>query len=274
MLNYYQGVKQERRFFNRTKIYDALSKVTINKPVKPIDCDRLKPTDGVTKLIRFLEEKSIKATEARITFDISTLTKQYILQLLYDIEEFCPKGSVRIIYTEPGVYGRGKFKRLSYGVEETVIVPRFEGSQLPECKSALIVFLGYESHRTLAAIEKCEPDLVIAVFGDPPYYPGWDKYSLKSHRYILSMPDVMTYKMPTRDPSEVRKGLTRVWDEFRKDYPNMYISPTGTKVQTIGIYEFARSHTMVRIIYPIPKGYLESYYSTGYGKVWEYFLSC
>jgi len=172
MFNYYQVAKQNRHFFNRTKIYDALSPATINKPVKPIDCDRLKPIDGVKKFISFLVEKNIKSTEARITIDISTFTKQYILNLLYEIEEFFKICSIRILYIEPGIYGKGKFKRLSYGVEDIVTVSRFEGKQILGEKTALIVFLGYESHRTLSIIEKCEPDLIIAVIGNPPYYPG------------------------------------------------------------------------------------------------------
>lgn len=276
MFNYYQVTKQNRHFFNRTKIYDALSSVTINKPVKPIDCDRLNPIDGTKKLIDLFEERNIKSSEAKITIDISTFTKQYILNLLSEIEEFfkMSSSSIRILYTEPGTYGKGEFKRLSYGVEDIVTVPRFEGKQIPGGKTALVVFLGYESHRTLAAIEKCEPDLIIAVIGDPPYYPGWEKYSLEAHSFLLSMPDVKKFEMSARDPDEVREGLTKVWDEFNKDYPNMYISPIGTKLQTIGIYEFARSHPRVKIIYPIPKGYLESYYTTGYGKIWEYFLPC
>lgn len=272
MFNYYQVVKQNRHFFNRTKIYDALSLVTINKPVRPIDCDRLNPIDGVKKFISFLKKNNIKSKKARITIDISTFTKQYILNLLCGIEEFFKMYSIRILYTEPHHYGRGKFQRLSYGIEDIITVPRFEGKQIPGGKTALVVFLGYESHRTLAAIEKCEPDLIIAVIGNPPYYPGWEKYSLETHSFLLSMPDVKKFEMSARDPDEVREGLTKVWDEFNKDYPNMYISPIGTKLQTIGIYEFVRCYPTVRIVYPIPKGYLESYYTTGYGKIWEYFL--
>jgi hypothetical protein len=274
MFNYYQGEKQNRRFFNREKIYDSLSSITIKKPVEPIDCDRLNPLEGVEKFIIFLEKNGIGMMEgAKITIDISTFTKQYILQLLRDIENYFEEQcSIRILYTEPGIYGRGGFKRLSYGIEDIVIVPRFEGKHMPDCKTALVVFLGYESHRTLAAIEELEPDLVIAVIGDPPYYPKWDEYSLKTHSYLLSMPDIKIYKMPAREPDAVREGLIRIWNEFSKDYPNIYISPIGTKLQTIGIYEFARFHPAVRVIYPIPQGYLENYYTIGYGKTWEYFL--
>lgn len=273
MFNYYQKVKENRHFFNRTKIYDALSSITINKPVKPIDCDRLKPNDGVRKIFSFLKEHNIKPTETRITIDISTFTKQYILRLLYDIEEFFQtKCSIRILYTEPAVYWRGVFKRLSYGVEDVVIVPKFEGKTVPDGKTALIVFLGYESHRTLATIKKYEPDLTIAVIGDPPYYPGWDKYSISAHSNLLSKPDVRKYKMSAKDPGAVKEELSKVWNELNKDYPNMYIAPVGTKLQTVGIYEFVRYHPTVKIVYPIPKGYLESYYTTGYGRTWEYFL--
>lgn len=273
MFNYYGGRKQVLRLFNRTKILDYLSLVTMNKRVIQINCDRVEPLDGMEKFEDLIYEMNIKLKDMAITVDISTFTKQYLLVLLRKIESLLKPKYVRVLYTEPGVYGRGDFKRLSFGVKNVVVVPEFVGKEVEGKKLLLVVFLGYEVHRTLAVIEKYEPDLLIAVVGRPPYYEGWDEFSIKTHQYLLSKPDVLKYEMPAREPNIVRDKLIRILNDFHKDFPNMYISPTGTKLQTVGIYEFVRRYQTARIVYAIPKDYLESYYTMGSGETWEYYLT-
>ena len=273
MFNYYGGRRQALRLFNRTKILDYLSLVTTNKPVKQINCDRVEPLDGMEKLVDIFNKISLKQKGMVVTIDISTFTKQYLLVLLRKIESLLEPDYIRLLYTEPGVYGKGEFKRLSFGVKSAVVVPGFVGKEVEGGNLLLVVFLGYEVHRTLAVIEKYEPDLLIAVVGNPPYYEGWKEFSIKAHQYLLSKPDVLKYEMPAREPNIVRDELIKILKDFYKDFPNIYISPTGTKLQTVGIYEFVRRYQMTRIVYAIPKDYLERYYTIGSGEMWEYYLN-
>ena len=249
---------------------DFLSSVSLHLPAFEINCDRNEPLDGMEKLESALRTLGSKQ-ETPVTIDISTFTKQYLLTLLRRIESLLHPDSVRLLYTEPGIYGKGEFKRLTYGVKDVVVVPEFIGEE-KEGKLLLVVFLGYEAHRTLAVIEKYEPDLLIAVVGKPPYYERWDDFSVKAHRFLLSRPEVVRWEMPTRDPDGVRNGLERISEKFCDEFTNMYVSPSGTKLQTVGIYEFARVHPNARIVYAIPGEYLESYYTVGSGETWAYYL--
>jgi hypothetical protein len=244
-----------------------------------IHCDKDDSIDGLVKLKEVLKNRDL--SEGRITIDITTFTKQYLLVLLKSIRQDYPSASIRILYT-PGYYevssSHPEKTALSWGVKEIKPVPGFLGNCLPWQDDILVLFLGYEGERAFQIMQKLEPKKTIAVLPSPPSYPHADRPTYTLNKRILSRPidEVERYEADALDPESTRDLLLELSKKYEdEERCNLIISPICTKIQTLGILLFfwTKKDTNAQVIYTLPFWYNEKKYTSGFpNHVLEYII--
>ncbi|HCU35994.1 MAG TPA: hypothetical protein DGT21_11265 [Armatimonadetes bacterium] len=245
-------------------------------PVDVLWCDKDDPMHGMFKLQEILG-RDRTADHLRITVDITTFTKQYLLVLLKWIEHHLPNAAVRTVYT-PGQYGetRAQQARFTWGVKDIVTVPMYGMPPSPESSDVLVIFLGYERERTYRLWRTLEPDLTIAVIGVPPAFPGANYTSEILNARILNSKtdDIAIRSCSAVDPADAARLLCDVAAEH--EGCNLVVAPLGTKMQTLGLYLFSRRREgrAAQIMYALPLRYDEKYYTVGHTSyVYEFDLA-
>lgn len=271
--DYTRNAHQNELFVNLSNRLAEKGKGTI------IYCDKDDPSDGLIKLKNLLKNKDL--SEGRITVDITTFTKQYLLVLLKLIRLDYPSASIRTLYT-PGYYQvsptRPEKNALSWGVKEIKPVLGFLGNCQPWKDDILVLFLGYEGDRAFQIRQKLEPKKTIAVLPNPPSYPYSDRptYALNSKILSLSKDEIEVYESDPLDPESSRDLLVKLSKKYEDEEKcNLIISPLCTKIQTLGILLFflIKKDTNSQVIYSLPFWYNEKKYTSGYPKyVLEYII--
>lgn len=244
-----------------------------------VHCDKDDAIDGLVKLKEVLRNRDL--SQAKITIDITTFTKQYLLVLLKSIRQDYPSASIRILYT-PGYYivspSHPERSALSWGVKEIKPVPGFLGNCLPWQNDILVLFLGYEGERAFQIKQKLEPKKTIAVLPNPPSYPCADRptYTLNNRILSRSRDEVEICKADALDPESTRDLLLKLSKKYEdEERYNLIISPLCTKIQTLGILLFfwVKKETNAQVIYSLPFWYNEKKYTSGFPNyVLEYII--
>ena len=244
-----------------------------------IHCDRDDPVDGLVKLKEVLKNRDL--SEGRITIDITTFTKQYLLVLLNSIRQDYSSASIRTLYT-PGYYkvspSHPEKTALSWGVKEIKPVPGFLGNCLPWQDDILVLFLGYEGERAFQIMQKLEPQKTVAVLPNPPSYPHADRptYALNSRILSRSKDEVERCEANPLDPENTRDLLLELSKNYEDEKRcNLIISPLCTKIQTLGILLFfwTKKDTNAQVIYASPFWYNEKKYTSDFPNyVLEYII--
>lgn len=206
-----------------------------------------------------------RAPLMRVTVDITTLTKRYLLILLDCMRRMLPQAKIRLLYT-PGVYASNEV--LSWGVKEVSVLPYLGGACSESSKKrALALLLGYEGERAYSILRYVEPMFTLAVVANPPTHPGDDIPSRKRNRIILEDPRTVEVEVPALWPDETQKILRQWYEKPEyKDY-TWYISPLGTKMQTVGVYLFFESlppDSRAEVLYASPLKYNKKKYTVDY----------
>jgi hypothetical protein len=241
------------------------------REIEPENCDKYELSGFINFLHAFSNENP---SLTRITIDISTFTKQYLLILLRHIRSNYPNATIRLLYT-PGYYNTRQ--SLSWGIKDITYLPLFGSiDKIDSLKNILILLLGYEGERAYAIWKYIDPDLTVAVIGSPPSHHGADLPSRSANRIILSHPNTIEEEIPSLDPNCTRDLLNRWY--FNEKYENYMfsIAPLGTKMQTVGLYLFfeeSNNAPRAQIIYASPLLYNKKKYTTDYHKnIREFYL--
>jgi hypothetical protein len=221
--------------------------------------------------------KDFKSLE-RITIDITTFTKAYLLNLLGYLRDRYPKAKFRIVYTK-GIYSENE--PLTWGVKNITILPHYGRKWRDKKNSVLVLFLGYEDDRAYGIKEYIDPFKTIAVIADPPTYMGADKPSKVFNAAILNDPEKIKINFSAMDPFETKNKLSELYKSKEHEALGFFISPLGTKMQVVGVYLFFEEEinpnlgaARAQIVYSLPAKYNEKKYTVNYEEkqVWEFYM--
>jgi len=218
------------------------------------------------------------ASLERITIDITTFTKSYLLNLLGYLRDRYPKAKFRIIYTK-GIYSENE--PLTWGVKNITILPHYGRKWRDLKNSVLVLLLGYEDDRAYGIKEYIDPLKTIAVIANPPTYLGADKPSKVLNAAILNDPETIKINVSAMDPLETKNKLSELYKN--NEYKNLgfFIAPLGTKMQVVGVYLFFEKEinpdmgaARAQIVYSHPAKYNEKTYTIKYDRkqVWEFYM--
>jgi len=228
-----------------------------SKGVFIISCRRDGAADAIAHLSNIWRRCQPRETDnAFVTIDISGFTKIYLLQLLHFLIITHGLGLPRMVHTTQTYLPT----KLTKGVTQITTIPNFYGDIVIDRPKTLVLFLGFESDRTLAVWKHLNPERTIALITNPPRNEN-DKYvdyAEKNNDYLLCQPSVERRDVPSDNPYAVRKVLEAIYAETKGSH-NMVIGPFGTKSQLIGIFLFCLENPKAQVVYSHPMKYTRSY---------------
>ncbi len=258
-----------KREINHNKILRYLTGKSIVKELIFNESDAVKSFMGENgvQLKNILAEWGDKP----IVFDISVFTKRHLLMMLSWIFDSSLDKQLSVVYSEPEDYDAEVDLPLSFGVASLQAVPGFSG--LADCSRPLrmVILLGFEGERALAAYELLQPIHTVALVGDPPYRANWKGRAEKLNAALLERlrpQDIGS--IDCVDPEKVAAELTlHLGEPTTMSDCVQVICPLGTKPQALGVFLYTRSKTdSPAILYLSPLRHNELFYSHGIGPTW------
>jgi len=277
MLKY--DVHEEENNRNWEKLIRILGNIS-ETPFLTSDYFVTDPFKSESKFVDTLNMIAKQSSISSVTIDITSLSSASIIQILDLLFHSMQKAlkQIRIIYTEAEKYFPLKkdIKRrmpedvyLSSGVKEVITIPRFSGIFLPGYSTLLIIFLGFDPIRARGAIDFFQPSKKIGIVGVPPQEDRkWRADEVKRRNLkIFDEKDEMIL-LSTFYYEETILKLNELYENFSTK-SNMAICPLGSRLQTLGVFLFAKKHPDVKLLSPIPMEFHPKRYSKGYTKTWQ-----
>lgn len=235
-----------------------------------ITIDEQNPIPVLMDLINKIDNACLNPDRKKITLDVSTMIKWHILLFLKYLDLKNLLKNVRILYTEPLDYETNLFNPLSFGIKKIFPIPLFSGEHDFSNESMLIIMLGYEGNRALALLEKKDPNKCLLLVAKPPYHDEWEGRTEDMNKPVINLVGKSNIRyIDSRNPTIVANQLNEILSDPSVSSFNHYISPLGTKPQTIGLYLYLATNPQNTIlIYGSPLRHNELFYSHGIGDTW------
>jgi hypothetical protein len=257
---------------HHTAVIDQLRKHTRSEP-EIVDFSLDKP---VQFLKEFMRKAGGYSKQQSVTVDITTFPRQEMMLLLKLFDQQPDRGSLRLLYAEPGKYAtesQNKEDRwLTRGVTAVHSIPGFCGIQYPQLGKLLVMILGHEGERTFITLRRHQPDKVILLAqGEKQYRVGLAKISSLENQNLIDQfgpGAVWSQELPAHGVAETQNELEQIIRSSRSQY-NVFVASNGTKLQLVGSYMAIRNYLEVQVTYACPALYNWEHYSNGCGSVWE-----
>ena len=253
---------------------------------QPVDFDRFHPDFSFDQIRRILESLH----PPLVIVDVSAMSKMAILLCL----EVCRFLNLPlwVFYSEAAKYYpleeeyrsakvNGQIHRPTIqvytGVGQVVRSTRLASVGMQGEPIAAIMFMSFNEMLTQALINSIYPSRLLLINGRPPEHKWREEATAWIHETLRKeWPEddnriSRKTRMPIRTTStlDYRQTVNVLLDLYwtlATDY-RIVASPTGSKMQALGLYLARALHPDIHIEYPTPKGYLPQY-STGIGKTW------
>ncbi len=184
--------------------------------------------------------------KARILLDITTLGLGEILNILLALKSGGHR-SVEFIYAEPGEYSsedsaaQGKEYKLTKNCRFQAI-QGFAHEYQSNMGASHAFFFGFESGRMRNALIQRDIDdqqnyRIKVILGVPAFQCGWEHNSVVSHLNLLEEIDIREPSISYCQANSIRESYLTLWDlyrQLRSEKECFYVSPFGTKPQTVG----------------------------------------
>lgn len=208
-----------------------------------------------------------------ITIDISTFTKDLLLNLLFYLNNFLRIKKLRLLYTLPRRYASPEEGGLSYGIKNIHMPPMYWNGWSPIKDDLMIILLGYEETRAWSLIDRFNADLNWLFITSPGPKPELNSYCEEYNRRLLN--EILPInKVPAIDPIKTSAILSNHITKDVAEKYNIFISPLGTKPQIIGVLYFYMHYPdiPINIITTTVVEHNVPYYSWGIGNSFESFF--
>lgn len=262
----------------REELINQMEKILRVKKIKnnyrKIFVEHGKDLEGILKFHALVKENNLNSKNLYITVDITTFTKNLLLNLILYLFNFLSIKKLRLLYTIPRRYASPQEGWLSFGIKSIHIPPMCWNEWSPLKDNLLIIILGFEEMRAWSLIDYFSADLNWVFITNPGSKPEWNLYCKKYNKRLL---DAIESKgeVPALDPFGVSNILSNyITLDIIKKY-NIFISPLGTKPQLIGILHFMMIHLdiPINIITTTVEEHNIPYYSWDIGETFEFFFT-
>lgn len=281
-------VGEHRRKEFTAELYRRLGHVDGRRKPEMLPTDGGDPLGLWRELTELLDHRGIELAGARVTVDISCLTRVQVAFLLRNMMVFGGVERLRVLYATPVMYHSEMSRRseLSSGYGEAVRFPyelaREGGTRTSSfgVRRVAFVYIGHEGDRVLNIWRSLDPDATV-VFdlegGDEQRTEITDsRNSLLLRRARLSDPSFHLIRLPWKGLSTSEPELDRAYQRWRKEYGPIEIAvvPFGPKPSLIPVARWSciQGGVPITIAYSSPRRYHGSY-SRGIQQVYEYVWS-
>jgi hypothetical protein len=216
-----------------------------------------------------------------VWMDISALPMQGICASLAAVRESLHGLITQVLYTEAATYfptkaeaAKSNFSQTSMSLEMSCnLIPKQFGGSSSEVSTCLVVFAGYEKHRSVGVVDELNPSKLVLVFGRPlrPELSWRLDWSQKLHKAIKSTRPTASEIESTFDPLGSLLLLNRYYGFLFADH-NISVSPICSKMQCVACYLFWERYRDVQLVFPLPVSYLPKRFSDGYRDTFQFTL--
>ena len=217
-----------------------------------------------------------------IWVDVSALPMQGICSTLAAVREALPGLAVRIMYTEANEYfptkkeaARTEREPLFAMSQEMLgnLIPKHFGGSSSEVSTCLLVFAGYEKHRSFGVVDELNPSKLVLVYGRPGNEQlSWRlPWSQRLHHELANRCPTASEIVSTLDPLESMRLLGKYYGFLFADH-NIAVSPVCSKMQCVACYLFWERYRDVQLVFPLPVSYLPRRFSRGYRETFQFTL--
>lgn len=207
--------------------------------------------------------------------DISGLTNYAICVVLYTCRKVFPFKAVKLFYTDADEYfpsesdyrqwsERGKSGNLrdltpslTSEMSTNLILDIFSGFTLRKDPTCLILFAGYEKHRSIGVIESVNPSKLVIIHGVPPEAgAGWrPQMSKELHETLVTERVRAEEECSLLDVGENIRLLSEYYEMLYDDH-NICIAPICGKMQAVATYLVWERFRDIQLNFPLPVHYL------------------
>ncbi|MFC5455030.1 hypothetical protein [Prosthecobacter fluviatilis] len=208
---------------------------------------------------------------APILLDITVFTKRHLLMMLRWLDDNGCWDRLFIAYTEPDEYDVSEYVPLSFGLKSIEQIPGFSACPDMSRPTHLMLFLGYEGDRALAAYEHVQPMCLSIAIPYPPYKPKWSGRTEQLNKELLALVGGNSLiRVDAVDPAGTVDAMNKTFGDpkVRSEYSRI-VCPIGTKPQTFGMYCYIREcEDPPAVLYPAPLRHNHGFFSHGIGPSW------
>jgi hypothetical protein len=242
--------------------------------------------DGGSELLAKISQILVPK-DKQIMIDVSGLPAHGICQSLYAVRSVFPVHRIVCVYTAAKEYyptereyranvsKRGVLNSvalpdsLTYEVADNVVLNTFPGYPIRHDQTCLFLFAGFEKHRSVAAIESCNPARLVVIYAksaEPKLY--WrEDLSRQLHADLFATVSRAEEALLTTQVAEMCDLLDEYYSMLYDDMA-VVLAPINSKLHTIACFLFWERFRDVQISFPIPVRYLPARSSKGVGSMY------
>jgi hypothetical protein len=256
---------------NFSKMNEILETNKLKNKLYIIDVEHGMTMNGILELHNYCKTNLLNSpTELKVTLDITTFTKELLLETLFYFTNILKIKKLRFLYTVPGKYASPEEGSLSYGIKKIKILPFFWNSWSSTKDDYLMVILGYEEMRAWSLISRFDANINTLLITRPGAKPEWDLHCEKYNERLLKE-NYANNELPAMEPSKVIQVFEEILlNEKLHERYNLFVAPFGTKPQILGIFYFMLKHPEfnINIITTTAVEHNTPYYSWGIGETY------
>ena len=230
---------------------------------------------------------SLPANIAKVGVDISGLPAYAIFATLEALRGAKPYAEIPVIYSSAEIYVptkedyNGILDKFSIGSNEEInLLPKsmakemadnlvfapFSGHRTGDGNSCLVLFAGYEPHRSAGVIDAINPTILLLIYGNPSDLTlSWRlEFSRRLHGKFERTRRCAIETVETQKVSESLELLERYYNYLIDDF-DLVIAPVCSKMQVIATFLFWERYPEVQVTFPIPIGYDPDFRPRGVG---------
>lgn len=219
-----------------------------------------------------------------VWFDVSGFTHFGAASTLSWVRRTFPDRTVRILYCEARTYyptlkdwhtlqrrrSSALPESLSVDMDSSVLTDEFTGFALRDQSTLLVLFPGYEPHRTLGLINEYNPQKILLVYTQPdrPSLLWRLEMSQWMHRDIINARPVAQEVYQSTDVAGVRSCLFSYYDHLYDDH-NLIVAPACSKLHGVAAFQLWETYRDVQLVFTKPVQYLPERSCSGVGRSFE-----
>ncbi len=255
--------------------------------VKWVVYDRCKPDEFLNHLSIIKETVS---QTSNVVVDISAMSKLLIMMLLQGLRDL--DINLTMVYAEAEVYHptwekfedeKREYEKetetlpifLTTGLYGIVATTSLSTTAMQGYPLMIIAFPTFNHRELTALVNEIPPEHLILLEGRP--HEAHNQWRLDAIRWLnrkikeyLSNGDTFSEEEKTVSTFDYHKTimmLEKIYQSYKYER-RIIVVPTGSKLQTFGIFLFKQMHPDIQIIYPVTKKFAETY-TEGYKRIWE-----
>jgi len=244
-----------------------------DKNYSEIKVDHGKSLESIIAFHNHIQNIRLISKDLVVTLDITTFTKDLLLNLMFCLTTFLRIKKLRLLYTIPNRYASPEEDWLSFGIQNVHLPPMSWNEWSPLKNDLLIIILGFEEMRAWSLIDRFSANQNWLILTKPGSKPEWNLYCEEYNRRLLKEIKAKD-SIPALDPAGVTKVFSKHITKEISDKYNVFVSPTGPKPQLIGVLDFvfSHSHIPINLITTDVVRHNVPYYSWGIGDTFEFFF--